>query len=153
MCSQPGRPIGDIGIILHSHTSRRAPSLHSDSCYSNFAQHRPGFRTGEMSVKLPAAAPETRPVFRPIAPKPMNTPSSIHTKGPRGDDECVELSEQRPRSESNTFAQFELTEEDRLLLRLKDEDSMPWKDTTARFQNVSGKQYKITALQMRLRRP
>ena len=46
----------------------------------------------------------------------------------------------------------ELGEEDRLLIQLKDEESMPWKDIAARFQSDLGKSYQIPALQMRLKR-
>jgi hypothetical protein len=45
-----------------------------------------------------------------------------------------------------------LGEEDRLLIQLKDEESMPWKDIAARFQSDLGKTYQIPALQMRLKR-
>lgn len=73
-------------------------------------------------------------------------------KRPRDDDESAELYKRRRRSESATSAQLELTEEDKLLLRLKDEESIPWKDIAARFQADMGKQYQIPALQMRLKR-
>lgn len=59
----------------------------------------------------------------------------------------------RKRSDSNTTTtQVELGEEDRLLIQLKDEDGMPWKDIAARFQSDLGKTYQIPALQMRLKR-
>jgi hypothetical protein len=48
--------------------------------------------------------------------------------------------------------QFELSEEDRLLLRLKEEEKMPWKDIAARFQTDLNKSYQIPALQMRIKR-
>jgi hypothetical protein len=48
--------------------------------------------------------------------------------------------------------QYELSEEDKLLLQLKDEESMPWKDVAARFHTDLNKQYQIPALQMRLKR-
>jgi hypothetical protein len=63
-------------------------------------------------------------------------------------------SKRRKRSDSNTSgsAQFELSDEDKLLLQLKEEESMPWKDIAARFQSDLGKAYQIPALQMRLKR-
>lgn len=73
-------------------------------------------------------------------------------KRSRDDDEFAELSKRRRRSESATSTQLELTEEDKLLLKLKEEDSMPWKDIAMRFQSDLGKQYQIPALQMRLKR-
>lgn len=73
-------------------------------------------------------------------------------KRSRDDDENAEGSKRRRRSESTTSTQLELTEEDKLLLKLKEEESMPWKDIAARFQQDLGKQYQIPALQMRLKR-
>lgn len=128
------------------------PSVPSDSYYANFAQHIRGLRTGEASIEMPLTAPQPRRVFTPIAPQPIDTPRSLAVKRPRDDDESAELSKRRRRSESTTSAQLELTEEDKLLLRLKEEESMPWKDIAARFQSDLGKQYQIPALQMRLKR-
>ena len=68
------------------------------------------------------------------------------------DDEAAEEMKRRKRSDSNTSVQFELSEEDKLLLQLKEEESMPWKDIAARFQSDLGKTYQIPALQMRLKR-
>jgi hypothetical protein len=101
---------------------------------------------------MPLTAPQPRRVFTPIAPQPIDTPRSLAVKRPRDDDESAELSKRRRRSESTTSAQLELTEEDKLLLRLKEEESMPWKDIAAHFQSDLGKQYQIPALQMRLKR-
>ena len=73
-------------------------------------------------------------------------------KRSRDDDETSEQSKRRKRSDSNTTASVELGEEDKLLIQLKDEESMPWKDIAARFQSDLGKSYQIPALQMRLKR-
>lgn len=45
-----------------------------------------------------------------------------------------------------------MTEEDNLLLRLKDEENLSWKEIATRFQNEMGKQFQVPALQMRLKR-
>ena len=68
------------------------------------------------------------------------------------DDDHSDQSKRRKQSDANTSVTIELGEEDRLLIRLKDEDSMPWKDIAARFQSDLGKTYQIPALQMRLKR-
>lgn len=128
------------------------PSVQSDSYYANFAQHIRGPRTGETFIDMPLTAPQPRRVFTPIAPQPMDTLRSMAAKRSRDDDESAELTKRRRRSESTTSTQLELTEEDKLLLKLKEEDSMPWKDIAARFQSDLGKQYQIPALQMRLKR-
>ncbi|KZM25825.1 uncharacterized protein EKO05_0002552 [Ascochyta rabiei] len=128
------------------------PTLQTNSYYANFAQHIRGPRTGETTAELLLNAPQPRRVFTPIAPQPIDTPRSMAAKRSRDDDEIVELSKRRRRSESTTSTQLELTEEDKLLLKLKEEESMPWKEIAARFQQDLGKQYQIPALQMRLKR-
>ena len=131
------------------------PTLQSDSYYTNFAQHIRGVRTGETTIELPSStvtAPQLHRGFTPIAPQPMDTPRLMAAKRLRDDDENAELTKRRRRSESTTSTQLELTEEDKLLLKLKEEESMPWKDIAARFQKDLGKQYQIPALQMRLKR-
>ncbi|KAF2090144.1 hypothetical protein K490DRAFT_35633 [Saccharata proteae CBS 121410] len=58
----------------------------------------------------------------------------------------------RKTSTSSSNAPVELSEEDRLLMKLKEEENLPWKDIAARFQTERGKSYQIPALQMRLKR-
>lgn len=103
-------------------------------------------------MEMALTGPQARRGFTPIAPQPNDTPRSIVGKRGREDEDHVETSKRRRRSESTTSTQFELTDEDKLLLKLKEEESMPWKDIAARFQGDLGKQYQIPALQMRLKR-
>jgi hypothetical protein len=97
-------------------------------------------------------SPQPRRVFTPIAPQLAETTHQFSAKRQRDEDEAVQESKRRRRSDSNTPAQPELSDEDKLLLKLKDEESMPWKDIAARFQVELGKTYQIPALQMRLKR-
>jgi hypothetical protein len=100
------------------------------------------------------ASPQQRRMYTPIAPLPLETPRSHGTKRLREveEEEVVDEPKRRKRSDSNVSTQFELSEEDRLLLQLKEEEAMPWKDIAARFQSDLNKQYQIPALQMRLKR-
>jgi hypothetical protein len=70
-------------------------------------------------------------------------------------------SPQRRRSASNNLllqmpgnakAQAELSEEDHLLLKLKHEESLPWKDIAKEFETRLGRSYQVPALQMRHKR-
>jgi hypothetical protein len=47
---------------------------------------------------------------------------------------------------------MDMTEEDTLLLRLKDDENLSWKEIQARFQSDMNKCFQIPALQMRLKR-
>ena len=57
----------------------------------------------------------------------------------------------RKRAASNT-GPIELSEEEQLLLKLKEEEGLPWKDIAVRFQSELGKTYQVPALQMRFKR-
>ena len=46
----------------------------------------------------------------------------------------------------------ELNEEQQLLLKLKEEENLPWKDIAVRFQTDLGKSYQVPALQKRFKR-
>lgn len=93
-------------------------------------------------------------MYAPIAPNPLGPqlPRTSVPKRSRDEDDMSDQSKRRKRSDSNTTASLELNDEDRLLIRLKDEEGMPWKDIAARFQSDLGKHYQIPALQMRLKR-
>jgi len=99
------------------------------------------------------SSPQPRRLYTSIAPQPNDPPRSTGVKRGRSEDQDQsEDMKRRKRSESNNSAQFELSEEDKLLLQLKEEECMPWKDIAARFQTDLGKSYQIPALQMRLKR-
>ncbi|KAF2263030.1 hypothetical protein CC78DRAFT_581913 [Lojkania enalia] len=110
-------------------------------------------RLSEPALEMVAdlAAPQPRRMYAPIAPHPLGQRTSV-PKRSREDDEASEKSRKRTRSDSSATMSMELGEEDRLLIQLKDEESMPWKDIAARFQSDLGKTYQIPALQMRLKR-
>ncbi len=116
--------------------------------------HSPGM--SEPLLELPSShlpSPQPRRLYTPIAPQPIDTPRSHAFKRSRDEeDEVSEESKRRKRSDSTASTQLDLSEEDKLLLQLKEEDSMPWKDIAARFQTDLGKTYQIPALQMRLKR-
>lgn len=130
----------------------QTPPVPSESYYTSFAQQLRGLRAGETSTEAGMTLPQGRQGYTPIAPQPSEFPRSMAAKRSREDEEYAETSKRRRRSESTTSTQLELSEEDKLLLRLKEEESMPWKDIAARFQGDLGKQYQIPALQMRLKR-
>lgn len=132
-------PLGISGPTMHQHyysspTYPRSPHL------------------SESGIDLAGDLPNGRRPYAPIAPHPTGSRRSIPKRSHEDEDEQWDQSKRRKRSDSSTSATIELGEEDRLLIRLKDEESMPWKDIAARFQQDLGKTYQIPALQMRLKR-
>lgn len=92
----------------------------------------------------------------PIAPDPIGMRQLQSMKRMRDDDAESEHSasgtqRKRKRAVSST-GPVELNEEESLLLKLKEEENLPWKDIAARFQSDLGKTYQVPALQMRFKR-
>jgi hypothetical protein len=131
------------------------PAMQPDLYQTPYPQ---GFQNpflGSAVEKAPSShliSPQPRRIFTPIAPQITDITNQLTAKRQRDEEEAVQESKRRRRSESNTSAQPELSDEDKLLLKLKDEDAIPWKDIAARFQAELGKTYQIPALQMRLKR-
>lgn len=105
-------------------------------------------------------APQPRRMYAPIAPHPLSL-QRLAASTKRGLDDDSEMGESSMKRRKSTASSSgfggglqvqELGEEDKLLLKLKDEESLPWKDIAARFQTDIGKTYQIPALQMRLKR-
>lgn len=97
----------------------------------------------------------------PIAPHPSAAPLR-HGKRLRTDDQYESgRSPQRRRSNSTnqnlqncgaSRAQAELSEEDQLLLKLKHDENLPWKDIAREFEIRLGRTHQVPALQMRHKR-
>lgn len=126
---------------------------YSGSSYPSVRARSPRWSEPASDLHTDIAAPQPRRMYAPIAPHPMGLQGRTSVlKRNRDDDELSDQSKRRKRSDSNATNSVDLTDEDRLLIRLKDEESMPWKDIAARFQSDLGKAYQIPALQMRLKR-
>ncbi|KAI9849398.1 MAG: hypothetical protein M1838_000171 [Thelocarpon superellum] len=96
------------------------------------------------------AAPRLAPV--PIAPNPAGGQKLGSLKRGREDETSADVAAKRTRRSSVNTNNLELTEEERLLLQLKDEMNLPWKDIALRFQVELGKNHQVPALQMRYKR-
>jgi hypothetical protein len=139
-------PLGISTPTMHDHMYATYPAVRSRS---------PRMSEPAMEMSGDLAAPQPRRMYAPIAPHPNIAQRTSHPGGKRAreDDETSEPGKRRKRSDSNTtMNSMDLGEEDRLLIQLKDEESMPWKDIAQRFQTDLGKTYQIPALQMRLKR-
>ncbi|KAF2032884.1 hypothetical protein EK21DRAFT_86889 [Setomelanomma holmii] len=134
----------------------QSTNLQHDHYYSTFQDLSRSPRLSEPLLELPSThltSPQPLRLYTPIAPQPLEAPrSSVTKRGRQEDEDRGEEIKRRKRSESHASAPFELSEEDKLLLQLKEEESMPWKDIAAKFQSDLGKAYQIPALQMRLKR-
>ena len=50
------------------------------------------------------------------------------------------------------MASADLSDDDRFLVQLKEDENLPWKDIAGRFQADKGKNFQVAALQMRYKR-
>lgn len=106
--------------------------------------------------------PQPRRPYPTIAPSPIVVPGPQALKRSASDmvadddanssDNAPTKKRRRPTPPPINATSPELSDEDRLLLRLKDEEHVSWKDIAARFHSELGKTYQVPALQMRLKR-
>ena len=88
----------------------------------------------------------------PIAPDPVGLRQMNALKRMREDEEYLEYGQKKRKRAPSTSGPVELNEEEQLLLKLKEEENLPWKDIAVRFQTDLGKSYQVPALQMRFKR-
>lgn len=88
----------------------------------------------------------------PIAPDPVGLRQMQTLKRMREDEEYSEYGQRKRKRAPSQAGPVELNEEEQLLLKLKEEENLPWKDIAVRFQTDLGKSYQVPALQMRFKR-
>ncbi len=83
----------------------------------------------------------------PIAPDPVG-----YALKRKRDEEYFNRGRLKTKRRRLCFDSVKLNEEEQLLLNLREEQNLPWKEIAARIQIHSGKSYKVPALQMRFTR-
>lgn len=106
---------------------------------------------GEYAASNPSVSPG-RPGPVPIAPDPVGLRHMNALKRMRDEEEYLEIGQKRRKRAPSQAGPVELNEEEQLLLKLKEEENLPWKDIAVRFQTDLGKSYQVPALQMRFKR-
>lgn len=91
--------------------------------------------------------PLPRRQYAPLAPNP----SGLTSKRSLDEDEESSDGKRRKRN-SSIVSSADLSEDDKLLVQLKEEEGLPWKDIAARFGSHHGKTFQVAALQMRYKR-
>lgn len=106
---------------------------------------------GDYASSNPSASPG-RPGPIPIAPDPVGLRQMNALKRLRDEEEYLDMGQKRRKRAPSQVGPVELNEEEQLLLKLKEEENLPWKDIAVRFQTDLGKSYQVPALQMRFKR-
>lgn len=110
----------------------------------------PSCYPGDYTVSNPSASPTGHAPI-PIAPHPVGLRQITALKRMRDEEEYSEYRSKNQNRASSQSGSVELNEEERLLLKLK-EENLPWRDISTRFQTDLGKSYQVPALQMRFKR-
>lgn len=89
--------------------------------------------------------------FPTLAPNPKQV-AAQKRKREEEDQQEASLSSSKKRKRTSSVASADLSEDDRFLVQLKEDESLPWKDIANRFQTDKGKNFQVAALQMRYKR-
>lgn len=106
---------------------------------------------GDYPTSNPSVSPGRQGLI-PIAPDPIGLRQMNALKRMREEEEYSEYGQRKRKRTPSQPGPVELNEEEQLLLRLKEEENLPWKDIAVRFQTDLGKVYQVPALQMRFKR-
>ncbi|KAI7546121.1 hypothetical protein KC319_g13440 [Hortaea werneckii] len=91
--------------------------------------------------------PQPQRPYTNIAPNPAGA-----IKRQREEEERAESNSSKRRKRTSSVASADLSEDDRFLVQLKEDESLPWKEIATRFQTDKGKNLQVAALQMRYKR-
>lgn len=95
--------------------------------------------------------PQPRRPYMNIAPNPVGVAAQKRKRDEEESQLDLGLNSKR-RKRTSSVASAELSEDDRFLVHLKEEENIPWKDIVNRFKEEKGKQFQVAALQMRYKR-
>ena len=95
--------------------------------------------------------PQPRRPFPSIAPNPSQVAAQKRKREEEEQQETNSSSGKR-RKRTSSVASADLSDDDRFLVQLKEEEALPWKDIANRFQSDLGKNFQVAALQMRYKR-
>ncbi len=118
---------------------------------SDFPSRPPSPYFGSFGVSQVHPTPR-KPEPVTLAPESTGFRQPQSLKRSRDEEEVADPTPKRRRRAPSNATQTDLSEEESLLLKLKDEENLPWKDIALRFQTDLGKFYQVPALQMRLKR-
>ena len=94
--------------------------------------------------------PQPKRPYASIAPNPEGVAAAA-AKRKYEETEASSASGKR-RKRTSSVVSADLSEDDRFLVQLKEDESLPWKDIATRFQSDKGKNFQVAALQMRYKR-
>lgn len=121
----------------------------TDPIYASGASPPPPMRQEEHASPDPSdlQRPQARRVYSAMAPNPAG---ALQKRQLDEDEDLAGASAKRRRTSS--IGNYNLNEDDRFLVTLKEEENLPWKEIAARFGSDRGRNVQVAALQMRYKR-
>lgn len=142
-------PINGLGIFSSGPSGQPTPPVTSTFPPAVF-QNYPTDEAYSMSSPPEIRQPKPTRPYTTIAPNPSGTPGR---KRGRDDDSDVDItSTGKRRKRTSSVASADLSDDDRFLVQLKEDENLPWKDIAGRFHSDKGKNFQVAALQMRYKR-
>lgn len=148
----------------HPNTNPRSVPLNTSFQFNpQYASVPPApqlFGTTGMLPSSPTGDPQTHNRFQTMRLPDSRTRSRYEASGAPsetlvGSKRRRSFSDKRPKETrvlESTPPPLELSEDERLLIKLKQEQNMPWKDISREFEERLGRPYQVPALQMRYKR-
>lgn len=96
--------------------------------------------------------PQPRRPYTSIAPDPAGVAAAKRRRDTDEDRISEGSSSGKRRKRTASVASADLSEDDRFLVQLKEEENLPWKEIANRFQTDKSKSFQVAALQMRYKR-
>jgi hypothetical protein len=96
--------------------------------------------------------PQPRRPYTTIAPNPIGDAKRKRDEMEQQHQELASSGGGKRRKRTSSVASADLSDEDRFLVQLKEDENLPWKDIATRFHTDKGKHFQVAALQMRYKR-
>ncbi|KAI7160116.1 hypothetical protein KC349_g3727 [Hortaea werneckii] len=135
------------GLGIQYTTTAGHPTPNTSTFPPNLFQTYPTEEQYNTSSPPELRQPQPQRPYTNIAPNPAGA-----IKRQRDEEERAESNSSKRRKRTSSVASADLSEDDRFLVQLKEDESLPWKEIATRFQTDKGKNLQVAALQMRYKR-
>lgn len=147
----PNGPLGQPTPITSTFPPNVFQTFATDDQYAKDATFPKEEQQSIASSTPEIRQPQPRRPYANIQPDPVGIAAA--QKRSREDDEPSDISAPtKRRKRTSSVVSADLSEDDRLLVSLKEDQNLPWKDIASRYSAEKGKTVQVAALQMKYKR-
>lgn len=106
----------------------------------------------KLSTKFASASASTYPSQAPVKRGLSDADSQQTMRSPKRRPSAIQASNPVPGSVEKLTHGLDLSEEEQLLIQLKQDQNLPWKEIAKEFEDRFGRPFQVPALQMRFKR-